>query len=142
MKDTDAGWRELFTLFINCYDVHEVCCDGIKYRQILFDGTAEGEAFTGKILPGGVDTQIEYPDGTGSLSARYMLEGTDRAGNFCHMYIDNRAGLGEDLTEPHCFSDSKELAFLKDAALRGRMIQDDKGLRIVISVFSELSASV
>ncbi len=128
-----AGNQELFTLYINCHDVYEVFCDGVIYRQILFDGTAEGEAFCGRILPGGVDTQVENPDGTGSLSARYILEGTDRAGRKCRMYIDNRAKLREEFTDPHCYSDSPALSRLKDAALRGRMINDEKGLRIIIS---------
>ncbi|MBP5175280.1 MAG: hypothetical protein ILP07_05130 [Treponema sp.] len=34
--------REIFTLLINCYESHEVNCDGTIYRQILFDGSAKG----------------------------------------------------------------------------------------------------
>ncbi|MCR4658446.1 MAG: DUF3237 family protein [Lachnospiraceae bacterium] len=132
-------WKDLFTLYINCYDVHEVCCEGTKYRQILFDGRAEGEAFNGKILPGGVDTQIEYPDGSGSLSARYMLEGTDGEGALCHMYIDNSAALGEETTHPKILSDSRFLRRLKDVKLKGRMINDDDGLRIIIKAEADRS---
>ncbi len=133
----NSNCRDLFTLSINCYDVHEVCCDGIKYRQVLFDGTASGEAFRGRILPGGVDTQIENPDGTGSLSARYILEGTDQEGRACRMYIDNKAGLGEDVTYPSCYSDSPALYWLKEATLRGRMVNDGDGLKIIISAVPE-----
>ena len=74
--------REIFTLLINCYESHEVNCDGTIYRQILFDGSAKGPEFNGQILPGGVDTQIQKSDGSGNLLAKYILEGTDAEEGF------------------------------------------------------------
>lgn len=41
IKETQMK-REIFTLLINCYESHEVNCDGTIYRQILFDGSAKG----------------------------------------------------------------------------------------------------
>ncbi len=124
--------QDLFTLYINCYTSQEVICGGTVYRQILFDGEAKGSVFQGKILPGGVDTQIIAPDGSGTLSARYMLEGVDRCGNSCRIYVDNHCSLGDEITSPRCYSDSPELQWLQNAALKGRMINDEDGFKIVI----------
>ncbi len=125
--------KELFRLNIRCYDTKEVICNGVTYRQILFDGTATGPVFHGQILPGGVDTQVIGPDGKGTLSARYMLEGMDALGNPCRMYIENAANTGEDRTHPKCYSDSEALSWLKDASLIGRMENNNDCFYIVIS---------
>ncbi len=123
---------ELFTIHINLLSSQEVKCKDVTYRQFLFDGDIDGPLFTGRILPGGVDTQTIYDDGSGVLSARYMAEGQDAKGMSCKMYIDNVAKLGEETTTPKCYCDSDELSWLKDAELIGRMISDDEGFRIVI----------
>jgi len=57
--------------------------------MIPFGGTVEGELFHGKVLAGGVDTQTVDQNGVRHMSARYMLEGVDNAGEPCHIYIDN-----------------------------------------------------
>jgi len=122
----------LFTLYINCHEVREVRFDGGTVRQILFDGEARGEVFNGRILDGGVDTQTINPDGSGTLSARYMLEGTDAIGKSCHMYIDNSAVIGDDITSPKCFCDSEALSWICGASLVGHMVNDEEGFKIVI----------
>lgn len=71
--------KEIMTLHIHLHETVEVTSDQVKVVQISFTGTAEGEYFQGEILPGAVDTQTVYPDGTGRLSARYTLRGTDAA---------------------------------------------------------------
>ncbi len=124
--------EKLFTLHINCFAMHEVKCNGVIYRQILFDGEAKGALFNGKILPGGVDTQIIKEDGTGTLSARYMLEGVDLSGNECRVYIDNSGVLGSDSTKPLVYSDSKEFDVLKEKELKGKMVTDEEGFKIII----------
>ncbi|MCR4923366.1 MAG: DUF3237 family protein [Lachnospiraceae bacterium] len=123
---------ELFTVHINCYADYEVNCEGTLYKQILFDGNVTGACFNGRILPGGVDTQIINPDGKGSLCARYILEGKDSLGNDCRIFVENTAEIGSQLTFPKCCSDSSELSWLKDAELRGYMIFDEEDFRIVI----------
>jgi len=125
--------KELFTIYINCYDSHAAECDGVKYVQVLFDGEVKGPAFNGKILPGGVDTQTINSDGKGTLSARYIVSGTDESGTPCNMYIDNRGAIGEDMTYPKCYCDSERLRYLKDTELIGRKVNDEEGFRIVVS---------
>lgn len=46
--------------------------------------------FEGTILPGAIDTQIIGSDGKlHTLSARYMVKGTDHTGEPCTIYIEN-----------------------------------------------------
>lgn len=122
--------EKIMTLYINCKEFLEVKNDELTMLQIIFDGTVEGEWFNGTVMNGGVDTQTINPDGSGTLSARYCLEGTDREGLSCRMYISNDAELGNEKTFPKIHSDSPNLKWLSSARLEGKMINDDEGLRI------------
>lgn len=91
--------------------------DGGKSRVVMipFSGEATGEYFNGKTIANGVDTQITTTDGF-SLSARYMLEGTDRSGRRCRLFVENN-GTSLDNCVPKIYTDSEELAFLENAQL-------------------------
>jgi hypothetical protein len=83
--------------------------------MIPFGGTVEGELFHGRVLPGGVDTQTVDQNGVRHMSARYMLEGVDNAGEPCHIYIDNNGWFVGQMampfkTVPTFFTDSTALA--------------------------------
>lgn len=83
--------------------------------MIPFTGTVKGEIFNGRVLPGGVDTQIVNQNGVRHMSARYMLEGVDKAGQTCRIYIDNNGWFPSEMTMPFktiptFFTDSKALA--------------------------------
>ena len=83
--------------------------------MIPFSCEAEGNYFNGKSVADGVDTQISTASGF-SLSARYMLEGTDRRGKRCRLFIENN-GTSLDNCIPKIYTDSEELAFLEGAKL-------------------------
>lgn len=100
-------------------------------RMILFDGDCEGPYFRGVIEPGGVDTQIIAPDGRGTLSARYSLQGMDREGRPARMFIENNAVLGRE-THPRIWTDSPCLQWLETAALRGQIVSGGGKLTILI----------
>lgn len=107
--------------------------------MVLFGGTADSAFFHGVILPGGVDTQKEE-HGVRSLSARYLLEGTDAAGQHCRIFIENNAVLpapgAEDAppmhTQPRVFTDSAALQWLETAPLDGLLYPAADGVRICI----------
>ena len=124
--------KEIMTLQIRLLDTYKVASERVKIVQIPFEGTAEGTYFKGEILPGGVDTQTIHPDGTGHLSARYTLRGTDVEGKPCMMYIDNTAELGSEETHPTIVTDSPALAFLMEAELVGNLCVTEDGVRITI----------
>ena len=65
--------KRVVSLTIRLQESYEITSDHLKICQILFSGTADGDYFHGEILPGAVDTQRIYPDGSGELSARYTL---------------------------------------------------------------------
>lgn len=73
------------------------CCESINVKgtdteiiMIPFTGKAYGEYFNGEIIGTGVDTQkFDVRSGEGSLSARYMLQGTDKDGKACRIFIEN-----------------------------------------------------
>ena len=90
--------------------------------MVSFTGTVDCPNFHGVILPGGVDTQ-RMVDGHLTLSARYMLEGTDADGNACRVFIENNGATDDPAqpmtTTPVIFTDSPALQWLETAALRG-----------------------
>lgn len=104
--------------------------------MLPFTGECDSPLFKGKILPGGVDTQRIQPDGSGTLSARYTLEGVDEEGKPCHLFIDNAAKLGAqgiDTTYPTIRTDSECLRWLETADLTGRIEHFPDHIEIVIS---------
>ncbi len=69
--------------------------------MIPFKGFAEGGIFRGVVEPCGVDTQVVNAAGVRHMSARYMLTGTDAAGEACHIYVENEGWFdGGDVTMP------------------------------------------
>lgn len=121
----------IFKLNIHVTGVQEVQSARRTVKMILFDGDCEGDYFTGVIEPGGVDTQIIAQDGTGTLSARYSLHGTDKEGKPARIFIENNAEFGKP-THPRIWTDSECLRWLETAALRGQIKTDDGKLTILI----------
>ncbi len=113
---------EVLTVNVRITEVNEVKGSTDTARMIFFDGTVDCDNFKGKILPGGVDTQKELGGAPTQLSARYILEGTDKEGNPAHIFIENNGVInekGEITTTPKIITDSKALAFLETAELFG-----------------------
>ena len=105
-------------------------------RMLPFSGQCDSPLFQGVILPGGVDTQVDLAPKQSTLSARYMLEGTDGTGQKCRLFIDNSAVTregAETVTHPRIITDSASLKWLETAALTGRIESKSDHLEIVIS---------
>lgn len=114
-----------------CFDVHSENC-GVN--MILFGGKAQSEYFSGKIMAGGVDTQVQKKGQARTLSARYMLEGTDFSGKACRIFIENNATEkdGVMITKPQIVTDSKVLSWLEHANLEGHIAEENDQLCIDI----------
>ncbi|MBQ6695237.1 MAG: DUF3237 family protein [Lachnospiraceae bacterium] len=127
---------EIFRILVNVTETHQVCSQGGCVNMLLFDGTCEGEYFQGRILSGGVDTQMVNPEGRGTLSARYMLEGIDKEGNPCKVFIQNDAEIGteDSTTHPQIFTDSECLKWLEQETLTGRILWEQEQLIISIGI--------
>ncbi|UOQ83557.1 DUF3237 family protein [Gracilibacillus salinarum] len=113
--------------------------DGDSVTMITFQGHVTGDYFKGEILDGGVDTQIIGRfDDRHTLSARYMLEGTDYTGKPCKIYIENNGSINNKLLNglfrsyPKIITNSKALAFLNDDMLVAEGQSTASGLDINI----------
>ena len=105
--------------------------------MIPFKGSVKGEIFNGIVEPCGVDTQVVNAAGVRHMSARYMLTGTDSAGQSAHIYVENN-GWFDDLTKtmpfhtvPTFYTDSKALApYLHCNRFVGEGVDEADGLHI------------
>ncbi|NTW71764.1 MAG: DUF3237 domain-containing protein [Eubacteriaceae bacterium] len=84
----EIGYEEVFSIKVTVDKPIVVGQDEIVGRRQLIpilSGEVTGKDFNGKVLPGGVDSQIIRPDGRCELSARYAIQLDDGAG----IYIEN-----------------------------------------------------
>lgn len=107
--------------------------------MVYFTGDVDCENFQGRILPGGVDTQKNM-GGRITLSARYMLEGTDGDGTPCHIFIENNGEIdpsdGTARTVPIVITDSPRLQWLETARLSGTL-EPNGEMAVLIHIFAE-----
>jgi hypothetical protein len=106
--------------------------------MIPFTGTVRGELLSGRVLPGGVDTQTVNQNGVRHMSARYMIDGVDKDGEPCRVYIENNGCFEAQSmpfkTIPTFITDSKKLApYLHCNKFRGEGHLEADGL--VIKMF-------
>ncbi|MBO5228945.1 MAG: DUF3237 domain-containing protein [Lachnospiraceae bacterium] len=126
--------RELFKLEINVTEVVELGGEAVNARMILFEGDCNcPDVFVGRVLNGGVDTQITK-NGVTMLSARYMLEGVDCKGMPCRIFIENNGQASENgklLTMPRIItSGSENIKWLEETVKQGEVVNDNGQLII------------
>lgn len=80
MTDLSVDSKELvLSIEVCCHEAVSVKGQDTEVVMIPFSGRAFGPYFNGEIIGTGVDTQkYDLKSGEGKLSARYMLQGTDR----------------------------------------------------------------
>ena len=106
--------------------------------MILFEGTADCDNFKGRVLPGAVDTQKEIYGSVRTLSARYILEGRDKSGKECRIFVENNGAAKNgkiEETTPIVLTDSSELKYLETEKLAGAIAPTETG--VVIRIFLE-----
>ncbi|QAA35054.1 DUF3237 domain-containing protein [Clostridium manihotivorum] len=84
----EMEYEEVFSITIAVDKPIVVGQDEVVGRRQLIpilSGEVSGNGFKGKVLPGGIDSQIIRPDGKCELSARYAIELEDGA----TIYIEN-----------------------------------------------------
>lgn len=131
--------QEILTIQVTIKECLEVKGKGAEAAMLAFDGECDCDNFKGKILSYGVDTQKQwYPD-VRTLSARYMLEGIDKDGEHCRIFIENNGFANEngivEETTPRIITDSKCLSWMETVQLTGTITPKDNG--VVIHIFSE-----
>lgn len=108
--------RPIMTINVTTYEAQTVEGGNAKIVMIPFSAETDGALFRGRTTENGTDTQRILPDGTLTLSARYMLSGKDASGNDCRIFIEN-SGTSLDSCKPVLCTDSPELTFLETADL-------------------------
>ncbi|MCR4675030.1 MAG: DUF3237 family protein [Lachnospiraceae bacterium] len=116
-------------------DAFEVKGHSGNASMLLFHGNCNCDNFKGKILPGGVDTQKQASGEEKLLSARYILEGKDKSGKDCRIFVENNSIPHSKQTKPMIYTDSEELQWLETADLYGE-IGGKKG-GVIISIFEK-----
>lgn len=120
--------QELFSIHVILTQTHSVESPRGQVNMVLFEGSCDCPFFHGHILLGGVDTQRD-----GTLSARYMLEGTDDAGTPTRIFIENNGKWNSDgscTTHPMIRTDNPRLAWLEEAELTGGITGHEMGVDI------------
>ena len=122
----------IVTINVTTYETQMLESNNARVVMIPFSGEATGKYFNGKTVADGVDTQITTADSF-SLSARYMLEGIDRTGKKCRMFIENN-GTSLDNCVPKIHTDSEELAFLENTVLTAKVECVENGVIVKIYI--------
>lgn len=125
--------RLILTVNVTTYPAQGVEGSLAGVVMIPFSAEAVGDYFTGRTIFNGTDTQLSK-DGKFSLSARYLLEGTDCAGARCRLFIEN-VGTSLDNCTPAVITDSRELAFLETAKLSSAVECVENG--VIVRIFAE-----
>ena len=126
--DTTKNYdTELFRFFIDIGGSDAVESVDRSMSMIHFGASGEFENFNGKTVRDSVDTRLNFPDQVQSLSARYILEGTDKNGNPCRIYVENN-GIDDNgmVTEPTIITDCPEYAWIESAPLHGTVSWGEK----------------
>lgn len=124
----------IFEIHITINDAQEVIGSKGAARMISFGGNVSSPLFNGNVIPAAVDTQIQYNTAAKRLSARYILEGKDIAGNHCRIFIENNGSdnNGVIITTPVIITDSPELQWLENADLKGTVVSENDQLVVKI----------
>ena len=104
-----------------------------KAVMIPFSAENHGELFCGCTREEGVDTQRILPDGSMTLSARYILYGRDADGRECSLFIENNGTSLENCT-PKVITDSPALGFLETTPLSAKVEPCENG--VVVRIFA------
>lgn len=125
---------KLFDIYVDIEKEISVKGHTCDICMLTFSGKAVGEYFNGSILEVGVDTQTARKDGKCLLSARYMLEGVDLAGERCRIFIENN-GNWKDGFVPRFVTDSEVLGIYEAGKLEAHLAGQENG--VVVSVWAD-----
>lgn len=107
---------------------------------IPFTGKVESDIFTGEILPGAVDVQVENVAGSRNMCAKYMFRGRDGKGMECHLFVENNGYFSAENKNapyfnacPQFITDSEALGeYLCQKRFRSEVQGTDGGIEIRI----------
>ena len=129
-----------FQIFIDDSQVSNMEGPFGEVTFIPFTGKVESELFTGEIVPGAADIQVENPAGCRNMCAKYMFRGKDQKGEECYLFVENngyftKANKNDPFFRayPRFITDSRELGeYLCQARFRSEVHSAEGGVEIRI----------
>lgn len=134
LQKADSPTEPILTIRVECGEASSVMGYKTDIVMIPFTAVASGRFFTGKTVGTGVDTQKIAKGGEAFLSARYMLEGEDFAGNKCRIFIENQGNF-RDGFKPMLVTDSPVLRDWECAEFLAEIEPAEGG--VIIKIFKE-----
>lgn len=129
----DSPDRPLMKIDVSLHGEDSLGEGSSRVVMIPFSARTEGAYFTGATVTDGVDTQRTDAHGNFTLSARYMLKGTDYTGKACGIFIENN-GRSLDDCVPSVRTDSEALSFLERAGLHAEVEPGEGRVTVRISL--------
>lgn len=130
----------ILSIKVRCLESIGVKGTDTEVVMVPFTGEAYGEYFSGSIVGTGVDTQKhDIKSGEWNLSARYMLQGTDRYGKECRIFIDNSLH-DENGWHPMLVTDSEGLSEWERLPLTASVDGTENG--VLVRIYKEKFAEV
>lgn len=122
----------LLTIDVICREPISVKGSETEVVMVPFSGTAHSEHFHGDIMENAVDTQkYSLKNDKCRLSAQYMLEGTDKNGQSCRIFIENEQ-LGDNCWKPSIVTDSEYLRSWEKLSLTATVDITETGVTVRI----------
>lgn len=78
-----------FQIFVDDSQVSDMKGPYGAVTIIPFTGKVESDLFTGEILPGAADVQVENVAGSRNMCAKYMFRGKDSQNQDCYLFVEN-----------------------------------------------------
>ena len=124
--------RLLLSIEVECTETFNVKGAEKEVVLVQFHGTAHSDDFNGNIIGTGTDTQ-KYclNNGKKNLSARYILEGTDKTGCHCRLFIENEL-IDDKGWKPTIVTNSKYLSSWEKKELTASVDVTAKGVNVKI----------
>lgn len=128
-----------FDIVIDSAEINslESPCGSVTF--IPFTGSVTSDLFTGTVLPGAADVQVENAAGCRNMCAKYMFLGTDTDGRECRLFVENNGWFNKGNSDsvvsacPRFLSDSPKLsAYLSQPHFRSEVHGNDHGVTIKI----------
>lgn len=91
---------------------------------IPFGGYVESPLFSGTIVPGAADIQVEDQAGYRNMCAKYMFKGTDSEGKECFLFVENNGWL-QDVNKNDPFIKAHP-RFMTDSLTLGAYVCQDR----------------
>lgn len=114
----------IFKVYADREDCSDMMCPYGGVSFIPFTATVESDLFTGRTLPGACDVQVENPAGSRHMCAKYMFRGTDKAGNPCHLFVENNGYLAPVMRNDPFFHACP--TFMTDSPLLGEYLSQHR----------------